>query len=128
MATSTSLVTGTDFVGIATRDAEKAREFYGGVLGLAERKQWGNMPAYEFDTGNLTIALIDPTAFGGEFKPGSHWLTLQVEDVPAAKAELESRGVRFDTDVIDSGVCHQAYFSDPDGNTVGIHHRYAGGG
>ena len=42
-----------------------------------------------------------------------------------AKAELESRGVEFDTETIDSGVCWQAIFRDPDGNALAIHHRYA---
>jgi catechol 2,3-dioxygenase-like lactoylglutathione lyase family enzyme len=64
-------------------------------------------------------------AFGLEFRPHSHPIALQVDDVAAVRAELESRGVTFKTDIIDSGVCHQAFFEDPDGNTLGIHHRYA---
>jgi hypothetical protein len=26
---------------------------------------------------------------------------------------------------VDSGVCHQAIFEDPDGNFLDLHHRYA---
>jgi predicted enzyme related to lactoylglutathione lyase len=83
------------------------------------------MPAGEFETGNLTIAIMQSDAFGLEFEPHSAPIALRVDDVPAAKAELESRGVEFKTDIIDSGVCHQAIFEDPDGNALDIHHRYA---
>ncbi|MBN8865940.1 MAG: VOC family protein [Solirubrobacterales bacterium] len=120
-------VTGTDFVSLPTQDIERARVFYRDTLGLEESKQWGEMPAWEFETGNLTLALMDPSAFGQEFRPaGGASVVLQVDDFDAAKADLESKGVQFVTDKIDSGVCHQAYFLDPDGNTLGIHNRYAG--
>ena len=122
------MITGTDFICLGTRDLDSARPFYEDVLGLTFRKQWGNMPAVEFDTGNLTIAVMQSDAFGMEFRPSGGPIALHVEDFDAAKAELESRGVEFKTDVIDSGVCKQAYFEDPDGNTIGIHNRYAPGG
>jgi catechol 2,3-dioxygenase-like lactoylglutathione lyase family enzyme len=125
MATPTPLVTGTDFVTVATKDIDAAVDFYGTVLGLPESARWGQMPAVEFETGNLTIAVMESEAFGLEFQPHTHPIALQVEDFEAACAELESRGVSFKGDTIDSGVCHQAFFEDPDGNTLGIHHRYA---
>jgi predicted enzyme related to lactoylglutathione lyase len=125
MSTSTSLVTGVDFVTVPTKDYETAAEFYGTVLGLPFGKRWGQMPAGEFETGNLTIAVMESEAFGVEFKPHSHPIALQVDDVEAARAELESRGGTFEGATIDSGVCHQALFKDPDGNMLEIHHRYA---
>lgn len=125
MATDTRLVTGTDFVAVATQDYDAAAEFYGDVLGLPFAKRWGNMPAGEFETGTLTIALMQSDAFGLDFQPNNHPIALHVEDFDAARAELESRGVTFKTDVIDSGVCHQIFFEDPDGNTLGLHNRYA---
>jgi catechol 2,3-dioxygenase-like lactoylglutathione lyase family enzyme len=125
MTTQTPIVTGVDFVTVPTKDYERAAEFYGEVLGLPFGKRWGQMPAGEFETGNLTIAVMQSDAFGVEFKPHSHPIALQVEDVAAARAELESRGVTFKGETIDSGVCHQAFFEDPDGNVLGIHHRYA---
>ena len=85
------------------------------------------MPGHEFETGNLTIAVIQSDAFGLEFKPNTNPLEFRVEDFDAAKSELESRGVQFQGDTIDSGVCYQAFFQDPDGNVLGIHHRYAEG-
>lgn len=125
MTETKTLITGTDFITIATRDFEKAVEFYGGVLGLPESKRWGNMPAAEFETGNLTIAVMQNDAFGMEFATNNNPLEFRVDDVEAARAELESRGVEFSADTLDSGVCHQAFFEDPDGNRLAIHHRYA---
>ena len=125
MATQTSLITGTDFVCVPVHDYEAAKKFYGEVLGLPFGKQWGNMPAGEFETGNLTIAVMQPDAFGLEFSPHKFPIALHVEDLEAAKAELESRGVEFRGETIDSGVCFQALFEDPDGNLLDIHHRYA---
>jgi catechol 2,3-dioxygenase-like lactoylglutathione lyase family enzyme len=122
-----ALITGTDFLTIGTTDIDRAIEFYGGVLGLEKGKRWGNLPAVEFETGNLTIALMQVDAFGIDFRPTSTPLEFQVEDFKGAKAELESRGVKFLGNPIDSGVCCQAFFQDPDGNTLGIHHRYAEG-
>ncbi|MFL5826231.1 MAG: VOC family protein [Thermoleophilaceae bacterium] len=122
---STTLISGTDFITIPTQDFDRAVEFYGGVLGLPEGKRWGQMPAAEFETGNLTIAVMQSDAFGIEFRPHSHPVEFHVDDFEGARAELESRGVQFRGDTIDSGVCFQAFFQDPDGNTLAIHHRYA---
>jgi predicted enzyme related to lactoylglutathione lyase len=118
-------VTGVDFITVPTRDFEKAEEFYGTVLGLPCSVRWGNMPAAEFETGTLTIAVMQSDAFGVEFQPHTHPIALHVEDVEGARAELESRGVIFQAETIDSGVCHMAHFADPDGNALMLHHRYA---
>jgi catechol 2,3-dioxygenase-like lactoylglutathione lyase family enzyme len=125
MTTATTLITGTDFITVGTKDIDGAVGFYGGVLGLTELKRWGSMPAVEFETGNLTIAVMQSDAFGLEFRANNHPVELRVEDFETAKAELESRGVRFEGEPIDSGVCRQAFFADPDGNALAIHHRYA---
>ena len=125
MTTQTPIVTGTDFVAVATKDIGAAMKFYGDVLGLPFGKRWGKMPAAEYETGTLTIAVMQSEAFGLEFRPNNHPIALHVDDVGAARAELESRGVRFNGEIIDSGVCHQAFFEDPDGNVLGFHHRYA---
>jgi catechol 2,3-dioxygenase-like lactoylglutathione lyase family enzyme len=129
MTTSTSIVTGVDFVSVPTRDLPAAREFYENVLGLEPSKLWqgpGEEPlGAEFETGTVTIALIACEQVGIEFQPNVVPIALQVDDVAAARAELESRGVSFQGDIIDSGVCHQAIFQDPDGNSLDLHHRYA---
>jgi catechol 2,3-dioxygenase-like lactoylglutathione lyase family enzyme len=123
----TQLISGVDFVAVPTKDYEAARKFYGEVLGLPFGKQWGDMPAGEFETGNLTVAVMQSDAFGIEFAPHTHPIEFHVDDFETAKSELESRGIEFVSDVIDSGVCKQAIFRDPDGNSLAIHHRYAAG-
>ena len=125
MSTQTSPVTGVDFVAVPVTDYDAAAEFYGGVLGLPFVKRWGKLPAGEFQAGNLTLALVQPDAFGTEYKPGNAWVALQVDDVAAARTALEAEGMTFRGDSFDSGVCHQAIFADPDGNTLILHHRYA---
>jgi catechol 2,3-dioxygenase-like lactoylglutathione lyase family enzyme len=114
-----------DFAYVPTREFARAEEFYGGVLGLEISKRYGQMPGAEFETGNLTLAVIQPDAFGQEFHANRNGIALRVDDVGAARAELESRGVSFLGDTIDSGVCHMAFFEDPDGNVLLLHNRYA---
>ena len=123
--TGPALVTGVDFVAIPARDIEESTEFYGTTLGLPFVKRWGDMPGVEFQAGNLTLALMEPTAFGQEFRAHALPIALHVADVAAAREQLEAKGVHFVTDVFDSGVCHQAIFLDPAGNSLGLHHRYA---
>jgi predicted enzyme related to lactoylglutathione lyase len=118
-------VTGVDFIAVPTRDFEAASAFYEDVLGLARSKRWGSMPAGEFETGTLTIAIMQSDAFGLEFQRHSHPIALHVDDVEGARAELEAQGVAFHADTLDSGVCLMAHFSDPDGNALMLHHRYA---
>ncbi len=129
MSTTTPLVTGVDFVSVPTRDLTAAMEFYGNVLGLPRSSTWqrpGHEPVgAEFETGTVTIALVASERLGTAFQPHKVPIALQVEDVEAARADLESRGISFLGDTIDSGVCHQALFEDPDGNALDLHHRYA---
>jgi predicted enzyme related to lactoylglutathione lyase len=125
MTTSTSLVTGVDFVTVPAKDIDESAKFYADTLGLPFVKQWGSMPAKEYQAGNLTLAVMDPTAFGREFHAHDLPIALQVDDVAAARENLEGQGVQFVTEIMDSGVCHQAIFIDPAGNSLSIHHRYA---
>jgi catechol 2,3-dioxygenase-like lactoylglutathione lyase family enzyme len=122
----TSIVTGVDFVSIPTEDFEKTRAFYADVLGLEPSQVWGEKPmGAEFETGTVTVALLNNAALGLEFSPTTAPIEFHVDDFDAAKAELASRGVQFQGDTLDSGVCFQAFFKDPDGNALAIHHRYA---
>src|SRR6476619_2527537 len=98
-------ISGVDFITVPTKDFEKSCEFYGDVLGLRRSKQWGSMPAAEFETGTLTIAVMQSDAFGIEFARHSHPIALHVADVAAAREELEGKGVTFAADTIDSDVC-----------------------
>ena len=118
-------ITGVDFITVPTQDFDGAQRFYGEVLGLEQSKRWGNMPGREYETGSLTIAVMQSDAFGVEFAPHSHPIAFHVDDVEEARAELEAKGVEFAADTMDSGVCHMAHFADPDGNRLMLHHRYA---
>jgi catechol 2,3-dioxygenase-like lactoylglutathione lyase family enzyme len=128
MTTTSSSIAGVDFVCVPTRDHDRAVEFYEQTLGLERGKRWGAMPATEFQAGNLTLAVMDPSAFGQEAaRPNSAPIAFQVDDVEAARTRLQEQGVTFHVELLDSGFCHQAIFSDPDGNPLIFHHRYAPG-
>jgi catechol 2,3-dioxygenase-like lactoylglutathione lyase family enzyme len=118
-------ITGVDFAYIPTTDIDRAVDFYGNVLGLPESARYGRMPGVEFETGSLTLAVIQSEAFGQQFERNPNGIALRVDDVPSAREELEAKGVEFSADTIDSGVCHMAFFKDPDGNELLLHHRYA---
>jgi len=132
MTSQTPLVTGVDFVSIPTSDLAASMAFYGDVLGLERSSVWqrpGHEPVgAEFETGSLTLALLASASLGLEVHVNNHPIALRVDDVEAARSELESRGITFKADTLDSGVCHQAFFEDPDGNALALHHRYASKG
>jgi predicted enzyme related to lactoylglutathione lyase len=125
-ASDATIVTGTDFVAVPTTDIERAAAFYGETLGLRRSVYRPQSSFAEFETGNLTLSVIDPVAGGiGAFTANANAIALHVEDVAAARATLEERGVTFHGDVLDTGVCHMAFFEDPDGNALMLHSRYA---
>lgn len=115
----------TDFVNISTPDLARAVEFYGETLGLP-RNPRSSDEWPEFETGNLTLLLADVAKTGTTFSPSNNAVALRVADVDAAKKELEERGVEFEfEETYDSGVCHMAFFRDPDGNALILHRRHA---
>ena len=111
-----------DFVGIPSEDAERARSFYVDALGLRP----DDRTRTEVWAGETCFAIWEPKRFGMEFAPQKNaHPALHVDDVAATRAELEAKGVEFAGDILDTGVCHMAFFSDPDGNDLMLHHRYA---
>ena len=115
----------TDFVGVPVTDRERAVEFYGGTLGL-RRNELAHHEWPEFETGNLTILLNTPEQTGVPFSPSNTAIALRVPDVGVAMEELRAKGVVFfNEEPYDSGVCHMAFFKDPDGNSLILHHRHA---
>ncbi len=115
----------TDFVAILTEDRERAVKFYEETLGL-RRNPLAHEDWPEFETGNLTLAIVTPEQIGrDEFKPSTMPVALRVPDVEEARAKLEAAGVEFPRETIDTGVCHMASFYDPDGNALMLHRRYA---
>jgi len=118
------IVERTDFVSVPVTDMERATGFYRDSLGLEQIAE-GGFP--EFQLGeNVSLYLISMEAVGSKFTaPHSAHIALRVPDVAEARRELESRGVAFDGEIFDSGVCHMAFFKDPDGNQLMLHRTYA---
>ena len=115
------MITRLDLVGIPSRDADRARSFYRDALGLrpdehADYEQWAGDTLRHLGAREGRHAVRRPE--------GNPW-ALGCDDVAATRAELEAKGVKFAGDILDTGVCHMAFFSDPDGNELMLHHRYA---
>jgi predicted enzyme related to lactoylglutathione lyase len=118
-------ISGVDFVMVPVTDFERAKQFYGEVLELEQSKHYGEHPGGEWETGTLTLQIMDPSGFGMQpAQPSANPIALHVDDFDGSKAKLEERGVEFIHDM-DSGVCNMAVFKDPFGNTYLLHHRYA---
>jgi catechol 2,3-dioxygenase-like lactoylglutathione lyase family enzyme len=109
-----------DFVSLPTRDMERAKQFYGQVLGLPSH----SYSPYDFETSNVTLELWEPEAQGEPFEPNTNGVALRVPDVEAAVEELRGAGAEI-MGVRDSGVCHMGFVKDPDGNVLILHRRYA---
>jgi predicted enzyme related to lactoylglutathione lyase len=116
---------GVDFVALSTHDLEAGAAFYRETLGLAQSVFIGERNYAEFETGNLTLSLINGEQMGIGHHVNQNAIALHVDDVAEARAGLEAKGVAFPADTFDTGVCHMAFFADPDGNALMLHHRYA---
>jgi catechol 2,3-dioxygenase-like lactoylglutathione lyase family enzyme len=118
------IVERTDFICVPVTDVERAKAFYGDTLGLPQISDTG-FP--EFQLGeNISVYLMNMQAIGSEFTaPHSAHIALRVPDVHETRKDLEARGVEFEGDVLDTSVCHMAFFRDPDGNALMLHRRYA---
>ena len=118
------IVERTDFVSVPVTDMERSRVFYRDTLGLEPVDERG-FP--EFQLGeNVSLYLIDLAQIGRSFEgPHTSSIALRVPDVAEARQELEAKGVAFESETIDTGVCHMAPFQDPDGNRLTLHRRYA---
>src|SRR6266542_2586293 len=112
-----------DFVSVLTQDIPRAKKFYGETLGLELETEGEN--DMEFRLGQVTLDVFNPASIGQPFAPSLAGIAIRVPDVAAARAALESRGVEFGGETHDTGVCHMAFFEDPDGNVLMLHRRYA---
>jgi catechol 2,3-dioxygenase-like lactoylglutathione lyase family enzyme len=111
-----------DFLAVPSTDAERTRAFYVDTLGLRP----DDRARFEFWIGETCCGIYEPTTFGMEFAPQrTAHLAMHVDDIEAARSELESRGVEFVGETTDTGVCHMAFFADPDGNALMLHSRYS---
>jgi catechol 2,3-dioxygenase-like lactoylglutathione lyase family enzyme len=111
-----------DFVSLLTQDIPRAKRFYTEVLGLeVESEGESDM---ELRCGQVTLDIFDPSSIGQPFAPSPAGLALRVPDVDVARAELEAKGAQFDGETIETSVCRQAWFKDPDGNALMLHRRF----
>ncbi len=111
-----------DFVSFFTQDVKRAKHFYRETLGLKIETEGEH--DMEFRAGQVTLDIFDPTSIGQEFAPSPAGLALRVSDVAAARAELEGKGVVFDGEIVETGVCRMTFFKDPDGNSLVLHRRF----
>ena len=112
-----------DFVSVLTQDIARAKTFYGETLGLPIETEGES--DLEFTLGQVTLDVFDPSSIGQEFAPSPAGIAIRVGDVAAERAALEAKGVQFDGEIVDTGVCHFSFFKDPDGNALMLHRRYA---
>jgi catechol 2,3-dioxygenase-like lactoylglutathione lyase family enzyme len=112
-----------DFVSVLTQDIDRAKRFYAETLGLPVETE--GEQDLEFTLGQVTLDVFNPASIGQPFAPSPAGIAIRVPDVAQARAELEAKGVQFDGEIIDTGVCHFAFFKDPDGNQLMLHRRYA---
>ncbi len=122
MSDKKQLIKNLDFVGIPSQDAERSRTFYVETLGLRS----DGKALYDIWVGDTCFGIWEPAKMGMEFafQKNAH-PALHVDDVAEARKELETKGVKFSGETIDTGVCHMALFTDPDGNDLMLHNRYS---
>ena len=125
MTAAQPTVKGVDFVPVPTRDLDAAVQFYGETLGLPRSVYMKERNYAEFETDNVTLSVFVAEQMGMDHHANQNPMALHVDDVEAARASLEGKGVTFQGDTLDTGVCHMAFFADPDGNALMLHHRYA---
>jgi catechol 2,3-dioxygenase-like lactoylglutathione lyase family enzyme len=113
----------TDFFSVPVQDMERATRFYTETLGIRNSSPDAAWP--ELETGNISLYLVDPARIGATFAPHTAHIALRVPDVAEARKQLEEVGVEFEGETLDTGVCHMAFFKDPDGNALMLHRRYA---
>ena len=121
-------IRGTDFVYYQTGDIDRSIAFYRDTLGLELAGYYEQMRWAEFDAGNTTLVLNDPSILGVgiEPRPGGGAAALAVEDLDAAMEELQGKEVTVVFPIQESPICHLACIEDPDGNHVWLHQRKDG--
>jgi catechol 2,3-dioxygenase-like lactoylglutathione lyase family enzyme len=116
------MITSLDFVAVPSQDAERSRSFYVDTLGLRP----DDRARFEVWVGETCFGIWEPEKMGRPFAPQKNaHVALHVDDVAAARGDLEAKGIEFNGETFDTGVCHMAFFTDPDGNDLMLHSRHA---
>lgn len=115
------MITSIDFVAVPSQDPERSRTFYIDTLGLRP----DDTARFEFWAGETCFGIWEPDKMGITFAPQKNGhFAFHVDDVAAARTELEAKGIEFMGETFDTGVCHMAFFTDPDGNDLMLHGRH----
>ena len=120
-----SFVTGVDFIALQVQDHDRAAKFYGETLGLPFVKQWGKMPASEYQAGNLTLAVMQSDAFGLEFSRAARWSRCRSTMSPRSRSGSREPASSSAATSWTQASATRRSSHDPDGNLLGLHHRYA---
>lgn len=116
---------GTVIATVATKDINKAKEFYGSTLGLtvAEEKPDGVL----YKSGEGKILVYQSGTAGTNQATCASWT---VDDVEGAVEELKGKGISFEQydipgvtregDIHVMGPLKAAWFKDPDGNILAV--------
>jgi predicted enzyme related to lactoylglutathione lyase len=114
-----------DYVRVPATDIEEAKRFYGEALGLHENPNSPGGDWIEYEAGNVTLAVMTPHTHDYEFGPlPPATIALRVPDVAEAAARLRASGLAVG-EVWDSGKCRGVGVTDPAGNRILLHRRYA---
>lgn len=115
-----SMITGVAQIALSVRDPVRANAFYGEAFGLKHLFEAPGMSF--FDLGGVRLML---SAQGGDPAGRGTLVYLKVDDIVAAHARLEARGVRFEQapHVVGRTPHSEAWLAfcvDPDGNLIGL--------
>jgi catechol 2,3-dioxygenase-like lactoylglutathione lyase family enzyme len=106
-------ILGYTWAGVGTADLKTSAHFFRDTLGLPLLRQAETLVQFELPSGQL-FELFGPLSRYYQLH-ACPVLAFQVEDVRAARKELESRGVEFVTPVEGDDSEAWTYFRGPDG-------------
>ena len=111
-----------DFVSVLTQDLPRAKRFYTEVLGLEiETEGESDM---ELRCGQVTLDIFDPSSIGQPFAPSPAGWRFAWRTSTSRAPSSRRRASQFDGETIETSVCRQAWFKDPDGNALMLHRRF----
>ncbi len=104
------------FIGHRVQDMERAKRFYGELLGLEKTAEYENKWC-EFDTPEGKSIALD------SFSPAGTppYLALETDDIEAEVARLKQAGVEVLMEIRDNKVCKMAIIRDSEGNGLMLH-------
>jgi predicted enzyme related to lactoylglutathione lyase len=113
------------YTAVYISDQDRALDFYTNVLGLEQRVDNPTPDGPRFLTVGVNgqdFQLVLWPGIPGQGQPVQGRVpasvTIETSDIPEAVETLKSRGVNFETDVLEFPWGYVAIFEDPDGNRL----------